>query len=72
MGRSRSASLFLAYLMIYQRMTLADAVDHVKHRRLVRPNWGFLKQLRHLDESLQEARRNSSPSDREEGERSDG
>uniref|UniRef100_A0A8C5CP01 Dual specificity protein phosphatase n=1 Tax=Gadus morhua TaxID=8049 RepID=A0A8C5CP01_GADMO len=57
MGRSRSATLFLAYLMIYHNMTVVDAVDHVKQRRRIIPNWGFLKQLRQLDESLQEKRK---------------
>ncbi|XP_030196065.1 dual specificity phosphatase 29 isoform X2 [Gadus morhua] len=60
MGRSRSATLFLAYLMIYHNMTVVDAVDHVKQRRRIIPNWGFLKQLRQLDESLQEKRKGSS------------
>ena len=57
MGRSRSATLFLAYLMIYHNMTIVDAIDHVKQRRRIIPNWGFLKQLRELDESLQEKRK---------------
>ncbi|CAL8282893.1 unnamed protein product [Merluccius merluccius] len=64
MGRSRSATLFLAYLMICKNMTVVDAVDHVKRRRHIMPNWGFLKQLRQLDERLQEKRKCSS--DREE------
>lgn len=57
MGRSRSATLFLAYLMIYKNMTVVDAIDHVKRRRRIIPNWGFLKQLRELDEHLLEQRR---------------
>ncbi|XP_061665287.1 dual specificity phosphatase 29-like [Syngnathoides biaculeatus] len=57
MGRSRSASLFLAYLMIGEGMTLADAAEHVKTRRRILPNWGFLKQLRELDAQLLERRR---------------
>ncbi|XP_019902961.1 dual specificity phosphatase DUPD1 [Esox lucius] len=56
MGRSRSATLFLAYLMICKSMTLVDAVDHVKRRRRIIPNWGFLKQLRKLDTYLLEQR----------------
>lgn len=57
MGRSRSATLFLAYLMICKRMTVVQAIDSVKvHRRII-PNWGFLKQLRELDMSLQEKRK---------------
>lgn len=57
MGRSRSATLFLAYLMIHENMTVVDAIDHVKRRRRIIPNWGFLKQLRELDISLLEQRR---------------
>lgn len=57
MGRSRSATLFLAYLMIYENMTVVDAIDHVKKRRRIIPNWGFLKQLRELDEALVEKRK---------------
>uniref|UniRef100_A0A8D3DEV7 Dual specificity protein phosphatase n=1 Tax=Scophthalmus maximus TaxID=52904 RepID=A0A8D3DEV7_SCOMX len=48
MGRSRSATLFLAYLMICESMTVVDAIEHVKRRRRIIPNWGFLKQLRDL------------------------
>lgn len=57
MGRSRSATLFLAYLMIYEDMTVVDAIEQVKTRRRIIPNWGFLKQLRELDQELQEKRR---------------
>lgn len=56
MGRSRSATLFLAYLMICQNMTVVDAVETVKRRRQIIPNWGFLKQLRELDMQLQQKR----------------
>ena len=45
-GVSRSASLCIAYLMKYQRMTLEQAYHHVKKRRpVVHPNVGFWKQL---------------------------
>ncbi|XP_065131896.1 dual specificity phosphatase 29 [Paramisgurnus dabryanus] len=57
MGRSRSATLFLAYLMIHENMTVVDAIDHVKRRRRITPNWGFLKQLRELDIYLLEQRK---------------
>nr|XP_061822591.1 dual specificity phosphatase 29-like [Nerophis lumbriciformis] len=67
MGRSRSATLFLAYLMICQDMTLVDAVEHVKTRRRIMPNWGFLKQLRALDERLLQRRKEESqPTERDE------
>lgn len=60
MGRSRSATLFLAYLMICENMTVVDAIEHVKKRRRIIPNWGFLKQLRELDQHLLEKRRDSA------------
>ncbi|KAK1794142.1 hypothetical protein P4O66_011042 [Electrophorus voltai] len=57
MGRSRSASLVLAYLMIHKKMTLVEAIEQVKCRRRILPNWGFLKQLRELDSFLVEQRK---------------
>lgn len=45
-GVSRSASLCIAYLMKYQRMTLDQAYSHIKKRRpVIHPNVGFWKQL---------------------------
>ncbi|XP_069011541.1 dual specificity phosphatase 29-like [Embiotoca jacksoni] len=60
MGRSRSATLVLAYLMICQDMTVVDAIERVKTRRRIIPNWGFLKQLRELDRRLLEKRKDST------------
>ncbi len=60
MGRSRSATLFLAYLMICENMTVVDAIELVKKRRRIIPNWGFLKQLRELDMHLLEKRDDST------------
>ncbi|XP_063814736.1 dual specificity phosphatase 29-like isoform X2 [Pseudophryne corroboree] len=57
MGRSRSASLVLAYLMIYEKMTIVDAIDQVLKHRCILPNRGFLKQLRELDIQLALERR---------------
>lgn len=54
MGRSRSATLVLAYLMMKHNLTVVDAIEHVRQHRCVLPNHGFLKQLRALDISLQE------------------
>ncbi|XP_055517559.1 dual specificity phosphatase 29-like [Leucoraja erinacea] len=51
-GRSRSASLVLAYLMIYKNLTVVDAVEEVLKHRCILPNRGFLQQLRALDIQL--------------------
>lgn len=51
-GRSRSATLVIAYLMRSMRMTLIDAFFLVKSRRpIVFPNVGFWKQL--MNEEVQ-------------------
>lgn len=63
MGRSRSATLVLAYLMIHKHMTLVDAIRQVAKNRCVLPNRGFLKQLRELDKQLVEQRRQTTHSD---------
>ncbi|XP_009076563.1 PREDICTED: dual specificity phosphatase DUPD1 [Acanthisitta chloris] len=62
MGRSRSATLVLAYLMIYKNMTVVDAIKQVSRHRCILPNRGFLKQLRELDIALALQRRNSKNS----------
>ncbi|KAF1504156.1 Dual specificity protein phosphatase 13 isoform B, partial [Megadyptes antipodes antipodes] len=49
MGISRSATLVLAFLMICEDMSLADAIQTVCSHRGICPNSGFLKQLRELD-----------------------
>uniref|UniRef100_A0A671PFE1 Dual specificity protein phosphatase n=1 Tax=Sinocyclocheilus anshuiensis TaxID=1608454 RepID=A0A671PFE1_9TELE len=41
-GVSRSATFFLAYLMIHHEMLLEDAIDHVIDKRWIRPNRDFL------------------------------
>lgn len=56
MGRSRSATLVLAYLMMKHNLSVVDAIEHVRQRRCILPNHGFLKQLRALDITLQEER----------------
>ncbi|NWU96560.1 DS13B phosphatase, partial [Upupa epops] len=52
MGISRSATLVLAFLMICEDMSLADAVQIVCSRRGICPNTGFLMQLQELDVQL--------------------
>uniref|UniRef100_A0A8C0NPP2 Dual specificity phosphatase 29 n=1 Tax=Canis lupus familiaris TaxID=9615 RepID=A0A8C0NPP2_CANLF len=66
MGRSRSATLVLAYLMIHKNMTLVDAIQQVAKNRCVLPNRGFLKQLRELDKQLVQQRRQAEHSDNSE------
>ncbi|XP_070808365.1 dual specificity protein phosphatase 26 [Pituophis catenifer annectens] len=56
-GVSRSATLVLAYLMIYHRLTLVEAIKTVKDHRGIIPNRGFLRQLTTLDNSLRLNRR---------------
>uniref|UniRef100_A0AC11BFG8 Dual specificity phosphatase 26 n=1 Tax=Ovis aries TaxID=9940 RepID=A0AC11BFG8_SHEEP len=48
-GVSRSATLVLAYLMLYHRLTLVEAIKKVKDHRGIIPNRGFLRQLLALD-----------------------
>ncbi|XP_048843883.1 dual specificity phosphatase 29-like isoform X2 [Brienomyrus brachyistius] len=52
MGLSRSSTLVLAYLMIHEHMTLAEAITAVSEHRNICPNSGFLEQLRKLDQQL--------------------
>jgi len=56
MGLSRSASCVLAYLITKQGMSLSKALDYVKKSRAVRPNEGFLNQLRELERSMSRRR----------------
>ncbi|CAM4712319.1 unnamed protein product [Leuciscus chuanchicus] len=51
-GVSRSATLVLAYLMICEKLTIAEAIDTVCSHRNILPNAGFLQQLRQLDSNL--------------------
>lgn len=56
MGVSRSAILVAAYLMIFQHMTIMEALTSMRKKRPINPNEGFLKQLRELNENLMEER----------------
>uniref|UniRef100_A0A3B1J3B8 Dual specificity protein phosphatase n=1 Tax=Astyanax mexicanus TaxID=7994 RepID=A0A3B1J3B8_ASTMX len=51
-GISRSATLVLAYLMIYEGLTVSEAIKAVRCHRNILPNAGFLQQLRELDIQL--------------------
>lgn len=57
MGVSRSATLVIAYLMLWQRLTLRDALKHVVQKRAIYPNRNFLSFLLKLDEQLTRKRR---------------
>ncbi|XP_040591897.1 dual specificity protein phosphatase 13 isoform X3 [Mesocricetus auratus] len=52
MGVSRSATVVLAFLMIFENMTLVDAIQTVQAHRDICPNSGFLRQLQVLDNRL--------------------
>lgn len=56
MGVSRSAILVAAYLMIFQNMTIMEALTSIRQKRPINPNEGFLKQLREFNENLMEER----------------
>ncbi|XP_077435134.1 serine/threonine/tyrosine-interacting-like protein 2 isoform X2 [Vanacampus margaritifer] len=56
MGVSRSAVLVASYLMIFQHMTIMEALTAMRKKRPINPNEGFLKQLRQLNEDLLEER----------------
>ncbi|PIA24986.1 hypothetical protein AQUCO_13500007v1 [Aquilegia coerulea] len=52
-GKSRSVSIIVAYLMKKHRMTLSQALEHVKSKRpQAAPNAGFLLQLQNFEISL--------------------
>ncbi|XP_077100048.1 serine/threonine/tyrosine-interacting-like protein 2 [Siphateles boraxobius] len=56
MGVSRSAVLVAAYLMIFQNMSIMEALLEIRKKRAINPNEGFIKQLRQLNETLMEER----------------
>ncbi|KAM3585591.1 uncharacterized protein V6R79_022000 [Siganus canaliculatus] len=56
MGVSRSAVLVASYLMIFQNMSIMEALTSMRKKRPINPNEGFLKQLRELNENLMEER----------------
>ncbi|PWA15960.1 hypothetical protein CCH79_00020049 [Gambusia affinis] len=56
MGVSRSAILVASYLMIFQNMTIMEALTTIRKKRAINPNEGFLKQLREFNETLMEER----------------
>ncbi|KAM8953187.1 dual specificity phosphatase 28 [Pelodytes ibericus] len=54
-GRSRSATICMAYLMKYKKLSLKDAFQVVRAARaVIEPNTGFWSQLEAYEKSLQE------------------
>lgn len=55
-GKSRSVTVVVAYLMKTLRMSLSEALQHVKSKRpQAAPNPGFIRQLEDFERSLQVA-----------------
>lgn len=53
-GRSRSVTIVLAYLIKKRGMTLSQALEYVRRKRpQASPNAGFVKQLQDFEQSLQ-------------------
>jgi protein-tyrosine phosphatase len=54
-GKSRSVTIILAYLMKKHGMSLSQAMEHVKSRRpRAGPNSGFISQLQDFEKSLKD------------------
>jgi protein-tyrosine phosphatase len=52
-GRSRSASMVIAYLMKQQHMSFHQALSQVKEARpIISPNEGFMAQLQKFEKTL--------------------
>lgn len=50
MGKSRSATIVIYYMMVTKNMTLRDAYNHVKERRpIITPNPSYVKQLLEIE-----------------------
>ncbi|KAJ8011448.1 hypothetical protein DPEC_G00058320 [Dallia pectoralis] len=55
-GRSRSATICMAYLLKYRKLSLADAFTKVRtSRSVVDPNSGFLAQLKKYEQELKKS-----------------
>ncbi|XP_033469156.1 dual specificity protein phosphatase 13B isoform X2 [Epinephelus lanceolatus] len=63
MGVSRSGALVLAYLVLCQGLSLAEAIIAVRLNRDIGPNSGFLEQLRQLELSLSPQSRQTTEED---------
>ncbi|XP_053294139.1 dual specificity phosphatase 28 [Pleuronectes platessa] len=56
-GRSRSATICIAYLMKHRRLNLTEALQKVKtSRHVIDPNPGFMSQLQRYEHDLRKRR----------------
>ncbi|XP_026169593.1 dual specificity phosphatase 28 [Mastacembelus armatus] len=56
-GRSRSATVCIAYLMKHHKLTLTDSLQKVKAARpVIEPNPGFMCQLQRYEQELKKKR----------------
>ncbi|XP_020512683.2 dual specificity phosphatase 28 [Labrus bergylta] len=56
-GRSRSATVCIAYLMKHRKLTLTEALQKVKTaRHVIDPNPGFMSQLQRYEQELKKKR----------------
>ena len=59
-GKSRSTTCVVAYLMLCQDWTAQHALEHIKRRRNVHINPGFLQQLIDLEHKIKWLRAHKS------------
>ena len=59
-GRSRSTTCVVAYLMLVQGWTLQSSLNHIRRRRPVQLNYGFIQQLVDLENKLEHLRRDKN------------
>ena len=52
LGKSRSVSFILAYLMKYKNMTLQESYNHISKMRHIRPNLSFVNMLINYETKL--------------------
>ena len=53
MGKSRSATIIIAYLMVTNRLSLKEAYDYVKEKRpQIAPNPSYIKDLIEFEKQL--------------------
>jgi len=65
-GISRSPTIVISYLMKYCNMSLREAMEYVSvHRPMIRPNLGFVNELRRFEGTLRSERESLLRTERE-------